>query len=133
MPDLLRSAAKKGIHNFVIISGGGKELGGERATIEGQIKELSKQLQIRIIGPNCIGMFNGENRLDCAFQGHARMIRPRKGDVAFLSQSGTVGIAFMESSDTFGMSKMISYGNLKTHRLESLGSTLKAWATAGSS
>ena len=111
VPDLLRSAAKKGIHNFVIISGGGKELGGERATIEGQIRELSKQLQIRIIGPNCIGMFNGENRLDCAFQGHARMIRPRKGDVAFLSQSGTVGIAFMESSDTFGMSKMISYGN----------------------
>src|ERR687892_388711 len=111
VPDLLRSAAKKGIHNFVIISGGGKELGGERATIEGQIKELSKQLKIRIIGPNCIGMLNGENRLDCAFQGHARMIRPRKGDVAFLSQSGTVGIAFMESSDTFGMSKMISYGN----------------------
>jgi 3-hydroxypropionyl-CoA synthetase (ADP-forming) len=111
VPDLLRSAAKKGIHNFVIISGGGKELGGERATIEGQIRELSKQLQIRIIGPNCIGMFNGENRLDCAFQGHARMIRPKNGDVAFLSQSGTVGIAFMESSDTFGMSKMISYGN----------------------
>jgi 3-hydroxypropionyl-CoA synthetase (ADP-forming) len=111
VPDLLRSAAKKGIHNFVIISGGGKELGGERATIEGQIRELSEQLQIRIIGPNCIGMFNGENRLDCAFQGHARMIRPKNGDVAFLSQSGTVGIAFMESSDTFGMSKMVSYGN----------------------
>ncbi|MDQ4050717.1 MAG: acetate--CoA ligase family protein, partial [Thermoproteota archaeon] len=111
VPDLLRSAAKKDIHNFVIISGGGKELGGERADIEAQIRELSKELQIRIIGPNCIGMFNGENRLDCAFQGHARMIRPRKGDVAFLSQSGTVGIAFMESSDTFGMSKMISYGN----------------------
>jgi 3-hydroxypropionyl-CoA synthetase (ADP-forming) len=111
VPDLLRSAAKKGIHNFVIISGGGKELGGERATIEAEIRDLSKELQIRIIGPNCIGMFNGENRLDCAFQGHARMIRPRKGSVAFLSQSGTVGIAFMESSDTFGMSKMISYGN----------------------
>jgi len=111
VPDLLKSAAKKDIHNFVIISGGGKELGGERAAIEAQIKELSQQLRIRIIGPNCIGMFNGENRLDCAFQGHARMIRPKNGNVAFLSQSGTVGIAFMESSDTFGMSKMISYGN----------------------
>lgn len=111
VPDLLKSAAKKDIHNFVIISGGGKELGGERAAIEAQIKDLSKQLRIRIIGPNCIGMFNGENRLDCAFQGHARMLRPKKGSVAFLSQSGTVGIAFMESSDTFGMSKMISYGN----------------------
>src|SRR3712207_8851647 len=49
VPDLLRSAAKKDIHNFVIISGGGKELGGERATIEAQIRELSKELQIRII------------------------------------------------------------------------------------
>ena len=111
VPDLLKSAAKKGIHNFVVISGGGKELGGERAAIEAQIKDLSRQLRIRIIGPNCIGMFNGENRLDCAFQGHTRMLRPKNGNVAFLSQSGTVGIAFMESSDTFGMSKMISYGN----------------------
>jgi len=111
VPDLLKSAAKKNIHNFVVISGGGKELGGERAAIEAQIKELSKQLRIRIIGPNCIGMFNGENRLDCAFQGHERMLRPKQGNVAFLSQSGTVGIAFMETSDAFGMSKMISYGN----------------------
>jgi 3-hydroxypropionyl-CoA synthetase (ADP-forming) len=111
VPDLLRSCGKKGIHNMVIISGGGKELGGERADIEQQIKELSSQLKVRIIGPNCIGIFNGENRLDCAFQGHQRMLRPKNGEVAFLSQSGTVGIAFMETSDSFGMSKMISYGN----------------------
>ncbi|WP_415283306.1 3-hydroxypropionate--CoA ligase [Candidatus Nitrososphaera sp. FF02] len=111
VPELLKQAAKKGIHNFVVISGGGKELGGERAAIEAEVKRLSQELKIRIIGPNCIGMFNGANRLDCAFQGHARMLRPKNGNVAFLSQSGTVGIAFMESSDVFGMSKMISYGN----------------------
>jgi 3-hydroxypropionyl-CoA synthetase (ADP-forming) len=111
VPELLRSCGRKRIHNMVIISGGGKELGGERAAIEQQIKDLSNQLKVRIIGPNCIGMFNGENRLDCAFQGHERMIRPKKGEVAFLSQSGTVGIAFMETSDSFGMSKMVSYGN----------------------
>ncbi|MGA9149469.1 MAG: acetate--CoA ligase family protein [Candidatus Nitrosopolaris sp.] len=111
VPDLLKICGKKNIHNMVIISGGGKELGGERAAIEQEIKEISSQLKIRIIGPNCIGMFNGENRLDCAFQGHERMIRPRNGHVAFLSQSGTVGIAFMETADSFGMSKMISYGN----------------------
>jgi 3-hydroxypropionyl-CoA synthetase (ADP-forming) len=107
----LRECGRKNIHNMVVISGGGKELGGERAQIEKQIQELSKELKIRIIGPNCIGIFNGDNRLDCAFQGHARMIRPKKGNVAFLSQSGTVGIAFMETSDSFGLSKMISYGN----------------------
>ncbi len=111
VPSILETCGKKGIHNMVIISGGGKELGGERAEIEQKVKELSSKLKVRIIGPNCIGMFNGENRLDCAFQGHDRMVRPKKGDVAFLSQSGTIGIAFMETSDSFGMSKMISYGN----------------------
>jgi 3-hydroxypropionyl-CoA synthetase (ADP-forming) len=111
VPDLLRQAAKKGNHNFVVISGGGKELGGERAAIEAEMKRLSHELGIRIIGPNCIGIFNGANRLDCAFQGEKRMVRPKDGTVAFLSQSGTIGIAFMESSDAFGVSKMISYGN----------------------
>src|ERR671921_368509 len=111
VPDLLRSCGRKNIHNMVIISGGGKELGGDRAAIENEIKKLSSEQKVRIIGPNCIGMFNAENRLDCAFQGHERMLRPQRGEVAFLSQSGTIGIAFMETSDSFGMSKMISYGN----------------------
>lgn len=111
VPDLLKICGQKSIHNVVIISGGGKELGGERAVIEQQVKDLSSQLKIRIIGPNCIGMFNGENRLDCAFQGHERMLRPKNGNVSFLSQSGTIGIAFMEHSSPFGMSKMVSYGN----------------------
>ncbi|HXV88359.1 MAG TPA: acetate--CoA ligase family protein [Nitrososphaeraceae archaeon] len=111
VPDLLTECGKKNIHNMVIISGGGKELGGERAAIEKRIQDLSHELNVRIIGPNCIGIFNGENRLDCAFQGHLRMLRPKQGNVAFLSQSGTIGIAFMETSDAFGLSKMISYGN----------------------
>ena len=111
VPDLLEECGKKNIHNMVVISGGGKELGGERAAIEKRVQDLSRELKVRIIGPNCIGIFNGENRLDCAFQGHLRMIRPKQGNVSFLSQSGTVGIAFMETSDAFGLSKMISYGN----------------------
>lgn len=111
VPDLLKECGKKNIHNMVVISGGGKELGGERAEIEKQVQHLSRELKVRIIGPNCIGIFNGENGLDCAFQGHARMLRPKRGNVAFLSQSGTIGIAFMETSDAFGLSKMISYGN----------------------
>ena len=56
-PPVLETCAKKGIHNVVIVSGGGKELGGERAAYEAEIKRLSEQNKIRIIGPNCIGMF----------------------------------------------------------------------------
>ncbi|MBM2851578.1 MAG: acyl-CoA synthetase [Candidatus Nitrosotenuis sp.] len=110
-PPVLESCAKKGVHNVVIVSGGGKELGGERADYEAQIKQLSEKHKIRIIGPNCIGMFNAANRLDCAFQGQERMVRAKLGPVALLSQSGTMGISFLETADSFGLSKMVSYGN----------------------
>ena len=110
-PPILEECAKKGIHNVVIVSGGGKELGGERAAYEAEVKRLSEKHEIRIIGPNCIGMFNAANRLDCAFQGQARMVRAKLGPVALLSQSGTMGISFLETADSFGLSKMVSYGN----------------------
>lgn len=110
-PAVLEECAKKGIHSVVVVSGGGKELGGERAEYEAEIKRLSAKNDIRIIGPNCIGMFNAANRLDCAFQGQERMVRAKLGNVALLSQSGTMGISFLESADAFGLSKMVSYGN----------------------
>jgi len=108
---IMKTCAKKGIHSVVIVSGGGKELGGDRADMEAEIKSLSLKHKIRVIGPNCIGMFNAANRLDCAFQGQARMVRSKLGNVAFFSQSGTMGISMLESADLFGLSKMISFGN----------------------
>ena len=108
---IMKTCAKKGIHNVVIVSGGGKELGGDRAAMEAEIKELSTKHKIRVVGPNCIGMFNAANRLDCAFQGQERMVRSKLGHVAFFSQSGTMGISMLESADVFGLSKMISFGN----------------------
>ena len=110
-PPVLKDCAKKGVHSVVIVSGGGKELGGKRAAYEAEAKRLSAKHNIRIIGPNCIGMFNAANRLDCAFQGQERMIRAKLGNVALLSQSGTMGISFLETADSFGLSKMVSYGN----------------------
>jgi 3-hydroxypropionyl-CoA synthetase (ADP-forming) len=112
VPDLVRSCANKDIHNLIILTGGGKELGGERAAIEHNIRKLARQLKVRIIGPNCIGLYNSENNLDCVFRGNQRKENPRKGQVAFVSQSGTIGAAFMDScSKSFGLSKMVSYGN----------------------
>jgi len=108
---IMKTCAKKGIHSVVIVSGGGKELGGDRAAMEAEVKALSLKHKIRVIGPNCIGMFNAANRLDCAFQGQSRMVRSKLGNVAFFSQSGTMGISMLESADLFGLSKMISFGN----------------------
>jgi len=111
VPQIMQESAARGAHAMLIISGGGKELGGERAALEQEINELSRRLSLRVIGPNCIGVFNADNRFDAFFQSHERMLRPKPGPVAFLSQSGTFGASFVEDLAAVGVSKMISYGN----------------------
>jgi len=111
VPDLLRECASRDVHNLVVVSGGGKELGGDRATLEAEISGLARHLKVRVIGPNCIGVFDGTTRLDTFFQPHERMARPPAGPVAMMSQSGTVGIAFLEDMVSSGISKFVSYGN----------------------
>ena len=110
-PPVLEDCAKKGVRSVVIVSGGGKELGGERAAYEAEVARLSKKHKVRVIGPNCIGVFNATNRLDTTFFNQIKMKRPKLGPVAFFSQSGTMGISMLESADVFGLSKMISFGN----------------------
>jgi 3-hydroxypropionyl-CoA synthetase (ADP-forming) len=111
VPGLIRECAARGTHNLVVVSGGGKELGGERAVIEAEVRRLARELSVRVIGPNCIGVFDGNTRLDTFFQPQSRMIRPPAGTVAMASQSGTVGIAFLEDMVSCGVSKFVSYGN----------------------
>ncbi len=111
VPDLLRECAAKGVHAMVIISGGGKELGGDNEALEAEIARLAREVGVRIVGCNCIGVFDGETRLDTFFQVHERMVRPPLGPVSILTQSGTVGAALMEDLHNVGVSKFVSYGN----------------------
>ena len=109
VPGILDQCNKKDIHNVVIISGGGKEIGAKQ--LEERIKKLARDYDIRIIGCNCIGVFDGFSRLDTFFQTHERMKRPKKGNISMISQSGTVGVAFLEEMDEIGINKFVSYGN----------------------
>lgn len=111
VPQVMRESATRGAHAMLIISGGGKELGGERAAVEQEIQQLSRQLDMRVIGPNCIGVYDAESRFDAFFQSHERMLRPKAGPVAVLSQSGTFGASLVEDLARVGISKMVSYGN----------------------
>ena len=66
---------------------------------------------VRVVGPNCIGVFDGHTRLDTFFQVQERMLRPKPGKVAMVTQSGAVGIPFLEHAADLGFSKFVSYGN----------------------
>lgn len=111
VPEVLRECDRTGVSNVVVVSGGGKELGGESKRLEEEIGELAADLGVRVIGPNCIGIFDGETRLDTFFQVQERMLRPPNGPLAMFTQSGTVGAAFLEKADRLGVSKFVSYGN----------------------
>lgn len=111
VPDVLADCKKKKIKNLVIISGGGKELGGDNSLFEDRIRKAGKDNDVRIIGPNCTGVFDGRSRIATFFQTQDRMARPKDGPVAFMTQSGTVGIAFLEDAHAFGVRHYVSYGN----------------------
>jgi 3-hydroxypropionyl-CoA synthetase (ADP-forming) len=112
VPGLLYECQEKGIHNMVILSGGGKELGmDDSSQLEAKIKHLAEELGVRIIGCNCVGVFDGESRLDTFFQTHERMVRPKLGSISMFTQSGTVGVSFLEELERVGVSRFVSYGN----------------------
>jgi 3-hydroxypropionyl-CoA synthetase (ADP-forming) len=111
VPAIIRESASKGVHGMVIISGGGKELGGDSRELESTIRQLARENDVRIVGCNCIGVFDAGTRLDTFFQVHERMVRPKLGPIAMISQSGTVGAAFLEAVEAVGISKFVSYGN----------------------
>ncbi len=113
IPDLIAACGKNKVKRVVIISGGFKELGGKGAALELQALKGARKYGIRIIGPNCIGIFNGKNRLDTFFQPRERMVRPKFGNIAFLTQSGTYGASLLEwvAGEGLGISKFVSWGN----------------------
>jgi acyl-CoA synthetase (NDP forming) len=112
-PSIIDECGRKGVKDIVIVSGGFKEVGGEFKDLEAEVVTISRQYGMRIIGPNCIGVFDGNSRFDTFFQPYERMPRPSAGPISMISQSGTYGVAFLEAAneDHIGISKMVSYGN----------------------
>ena len=111
VPAILDQCKQLSIPAVLIISGGGKELGGDAMLLEKTIQRKAWEHGIRVIGPNCIGCFDAYSRFDAFFQTHERMTRARVGNIAFITQSGTYACTFMEAFEHIGINKMISYGN----------------------
>ena len=109
VPEALRECAAAGIASAVVLSAGFKEAGREGTLLEEQLKTISKERHIRILGPNCLGLVNTANSMNATF---AADMLP-KGKIAFFSQSGAMGIAIMDWAigNEIGFSKFISLGN----------------------
>ncbi len=61
VPDSLRECAAAGIKSAIVISAGFKEAGAGGTLLEEELKQISKEQHIRILGPNCLGLINTAN------------------------------------------------------------------------
>jgi len=82
--------------------------------LEEKLLGVARKWNIRIVGPNCLGITNIENGFDCTFNPPERQARPEFGGIAFMSQSGAFGAAILDwaARHEVGMSKFISLGNM---------------------
>ena len=108
---LLEECGKLGVHNVIVISAGFKEVGRQGLALERKLQEVAKANQIRVLGPNCLGLIN----TDPQFSFNATFARdmPAMGNIGFISQSGALCCAILDyaKGSGIGFSKFISFGN----------------------
>ena len=111
VPIVLEECGKKKIQGAVVITAGFKEVDEEGKKLEQQLKDISKKYNIRIIGPNCLGVMNldPQTMMNSTFL----KITPKSGEIALVSQSGAICAALVEdaSAQGIGFSAVVSMGN----------------------
>ena len=110
VPGIVTECAKAGVPGAVIISAGFKETGPAGAELERQILVEAHRSNMRIVGPNCLGVMFPHSHLNATFA--AGMARP--GSVAFISQSGALCTAILDWSfrENVGFSAFVSIGSM---------------------
>ncbi|GAB61778.1 MAG: CoA-binding protein [Candidatus Jettenia sp.] len=111
--DILKQHALKQIHYSIIISAGFREMGPEGIEMEEKIRQIAIENKIRIIGPNCLGVFDNYTNFTTSFLPGERVSKPKKGSLSILSQSGAFAIALLDlaTQEGLGIARMINYGN----------------------
>ncbi|TAJ75398.1 MAG: CoA-binding protein, partial [Gallionellaceae bacterium] len=111
VPTVLEECGKKGIKGAIVITAGFKEVDEDGKKLEEQLKEIAKKYNVKVIGPNCLGVMNLDPKtmMNSTFL----KITPKSGEIALVSQSGAICAALVEdaSAQGIGFSAVISMGN----------------------
>ena len=109
VPQVLEDCITAGVRNVHIFASGFSETGEEEGRLlEKQIKEIISRGNLRVVGPNCMGLWVPASKLA------AWGVKPAgSGSVAFVSQSGGHGEILTAYAQGLGVyfSKLISFGN----------------------
>jgi acetyltransferase len=105
----LEACAARGIGAAIVISAGFKEIGGAGARLEAAMRRRVRELGIRVLGPNCLGLIVTDSKLNATFAKNM----PVAGGIAFVSQSGALCTAALDWAVglEIGFSALVSLGN----------------------
>jgi acyl-CoA synthetase (NDP forming) len=121
VPNVMEEAGIKKVKAAVIISSGFKEVGNQE--LEDQVVAIAQKHGIRVLGPNCLGVFYAKTGVDSLFLPETKTLttgdeviatpRPMPGNIAMITQSGAFGVAALDylTGRQMGVSKFVSFGN----------------------
>ncbi|UCH57209.1 MAG: CoA-binding protein [Candidatus Bathyarchaeota archaeon] len=121
VPSIMEDAEEKGVKAAVIISSGFSEIGENE--LEERVKAIAVRAGIRVLGPNCLGVYDSYTGVDMLFLPETKTLsnrnvviatpRPTPGNIAIVTQSGAFGAAAVDhlAGQEMGLSKLISFGN----------------------
>ncbi len=102
---------RKGVKALVCISAGFRETGDEGAAAEKKLMEIVNRYNMRMLGPNCMGLSNN----DPAVKLNTTILHdlPARGNIAFVTQSGGLGAVLLDYAERLGIgfSVIASLGN----------------------
>lgn len=110
VPEVMRECVEASVKGAIVISAGFKETGPAGRELEAQVLAEARRGQVRVIGPNCLGVMRPLIGLNATF---ARPVA-QPGNVAFLSQSGALCTAVLDWSqrENVGFSAFVSIGSM---------------------
>jgi len=121
VPKIMEDAASKKVKAVAIISSGFGEIGNHE--LENQVVATAKKAGIRVLGPNCLGVYDSKTGVDMLFLPETKILttgdeviatpRPMPGNIAIVTQSGAFGVAALDylAGLQTGVSKFVSFGN----------------------
>ena len=107
------ACGRKGVPFIAPVAGGFGESGAAGKALEERLRAVVTNTGSRILGPNTLGLFVPQERLDTIFVEHGDRALAQGGGVAFITQSGSVGVEALgvESNIGFGLRAFVGLGN----------------------
>lgn len=99
--EVIRECGEKKVKVLATLTAGFRETGKEGADAEAEIMKIVQRNNMRLLGPNCMGVLN----TDPDVRLHANMLQniPERGPIGMITQSGAIGAATLDWADELGL------------------------------